>query len=480
MNGELRNPAPIQDASPDGTAGGTADVIVVGAGFTGLSAALELATQGHRVRIVERDPEIGGLAGSFDVGGGRRIERFYHHWFASDEEILRLCAELGVSDAVEAHVTRTGMFYANSIYRLSRPTDLLRFAPLPLRDRLRLGLLALRAQRVKDWRELEHRTAEEWLVSLGGRRVYDVVWRPLLEGKFGHYADQVGATWMWTKLHLRGGSRTKSGSETLYYLRGGSETLLTALHKRLTALGVDVLTDTPVDSVTFEDGRVSGVRTAAGEHLSARQVLLTVAPEQAATLLESGPYGAEPHPAAPALLRQLRRVPYLANVCLVLENNRRLSDTYWLNVNDPSFPYVGVIEHTNMDDPGRYGGTHVVYLSKYLPADAELYRMSDEEVFAHSLPHLRRMFPRFDRSWVDDYHVWRAEHAQPVITPGYREDMPPLETRLPGLYLASMAQVFPEDRGTNYAVREGRSAGRLMADRLRTLPAARAAEASRD
>ncbi|WP_202532715.1 NAD(P)/FAD-dependent oxidoreductase [Streptomyces sp. SID3212] len=480
MNGELRNPAPIQDAGPDGTADLTADVIVVGAGFTGLSAALELATRGHRVRIVERDPEIGGLAGSFDVGGGRRIERFYHHWFASDEEILRLCAELGVSDAVEAHVTRTGMFYANSIYRLSRPTDLLRFAPLPLRDRLRLGLLALRAQRVKDWRELEHRTAEEWLVSLGGRRVYDVVWRPLLEGKFGHYADQVGATWMWTKLHLRGGSRTKSGSETLYYLRGGSETLLTALHKRLTALGVDVLTDTPVGSVTFQDGRVSGVRTVAGELLPARQVLLTVAPEQAAALLESGPSGDEPHPAAPALLRQLRRVPYLANVCLVLENNRRLSDTYWLNVNDPSFPYVGVIEHTNMDDPGRYGGKHVVYLSKYLPADAELYRMSDEEVFDHSLPHLRRMFPRFDRSWVDDYHVWRAEHAQPVITPGYREDMPPLETRLPGLYLASMAQVFPEDRGTNYAVREGRSAGRLMADRLRTLPAARATEASRD
>ncbi|MEH6379357.1 NAD(P)/FAD-dependent oxidoreductase [Streptomyces sp. KLMMK] len=442
------------------------DVIVVGAGFTGLSAALELAELGHSVQLLERDPDIGGLAGSFTVGE-RRLERFYHHWFASDEEMLRLCARLGISDLMEPHLTRTGMYYANSVYRLSKPLDLLRFAPLPLVDRLRLGLLTVRAQRVRDWRLLEHRTAEEWLVSLGGRRVYDVVWRPLLEGKFGDHAAEVGATWMWTKLHLRGGSRTRSGSETLYYLRGGSDVLLTALRKRLADHGVDIRTDTAVRGVVTDGRRVTGVRTGDGEFLPARRVLLTVAPELAAGMLEEQ---SDTHPSVPPLLRQLRRIRYLANICLVLENNRPLSDTYWLNVNDPSFPYVGVIEHTNMDDPARYGGRHIVYLSKYLPADAELYRMDDEQVFEHSLPYLRRMFPGFDRSWVDAHHVWRADHAQPVITPGYTRVMPPVQSRVTGLYLAGMAQVFPEDRGTNYAVRDGRRAGRLIADRLRTEP----------
>ncbi|MFC5143230.1 NAD(P)/FAD-dependent oxidoreductase [Streptomyces aureoversilis] len=442
------------------------DVIVVGAGFTGLSAALELAELGHSVQLLERDPDIGGLAGTFTVGE-RRLERFYHHWFASDEEMLRLCARLGISDLMEPHLTRTGMYYANSVYRLSKPLDLLRFAPLPLVDRLRLGLLTVRAQRVRDWRLLEHRTAEEWLVSLGGRRVYDVVWRPLLEGKFGDHAAEVGATWMWTKLHLRGGSRTRSGSETLYYLRGGSDVLLTALRKRLADHGVDIRTDTAVRGVVTDGRRVTGVRTGGGEFLPARRVLLTVAPELAAGMLEEQ---SDTHPSVPPLLRQLRRIRYLANICLVLENNRPLSDTYWLNVNDPSFPYVGVIEHTNMDDPARYGGRHIVYLSKYLPADAELYRMDDEQVFEHSLPYLRRMFPGFDRSWVDAHHVWRADHAQPVITPGYTRVMPPVQSRVTGLYLAGMAQVFPEDRGTNYAVRDGRRAGRLIADRLRTEP----------
>ncbi|KPI18032.1 amine oxidase [Actinobacteria bacterium OK006] len=335
---------------------------------------------------------------------------------------------------------------------------MLRFAPLPLRDRIRLGLLALRAQRVKHWRELESLTAREWLVSLGGRRVYEVVWRPLLEGKFGRYADQVGATWMWTKLHLRGGSRTRSGKETLYYIKGGSEALLSALQRRLESLGVDIRTGVPVEAVHTEGASVSGVMAAGVIH-PAHQVLITAAPQLAAGLLD----GAD-HPAVPELQRRWSAVDYLGNVCLVLENNRRLSDTYWLNVNDPDFPCV--IEHTNLDRPERYDGKHVVYLSKYLPTDADLYRMPDEEVFEYSLPHIRRMFPGFERSWVQRYHVWRAEHAQPVITPHYTRTMPEVESRVQGLYLAGMAQVFPEDRGTNYAVRDGRRAGRLIADRL--------------
>ncbi len=439
------------------------DVVIIGAGFTGLAAAYELALSGVRCRILEREPDIGGLAGSFETNG-TVVERFYHHWFSSDREIHRLCEHLGLTHLVEAHQIRTGVYYANSIYKLSNPLDLLRFAPLPFWQRLRLGLMALRARRVRHWSELESRTAEEWLVELGGRRVYDTVWRPLLEGKFGGYAGSVGATWMWTKLHLRSGGRSRSGHEVLYYLRGGSSALLAALRARLRELGVEIHTSTPVDAVLADEHGVRGVRAGGRVH-RARCILATTAPSLLAGML-SGPGAA--HRAVPALRRKLHEVPYLANVCLVLESRRKLSDTYWLNVNDPSFPYVGVIEHTNLDDPARYGGRHLVYLSKYLPADANMYQMSDEEVFNFSMPHLQRMFPRFEPGWIDAYHVWRAEYAQPVITPNYSRAAPPVQTGVPGLYLSSMAQVFPEDRGTNYAVRGGRDTAKLIASWLAT------------
>ncbi|MFB7241652.1 NAD(P)/FAD-dependent oxidoreductase [Streptomyces populi] len=442
------------------------EVLVIGGGFTGLAAAHELALAGVACRVLESEPYVGGLAGSFEVEG-TRLERFYHHWFSSDLEVRRLCAELGCSHLLQEHRTQTGVYYANSVYRLSSPWDVLRFAPLPLPDRVRLGWSAVRARQVKHWRDLEELTAREWLLALSGPQVYDRVWRPLLEAKFGQYASEVGATWMWTKLHLRGGSRSHSGHEVLYYLHGGSAALLDAWVSRLSELGVRICTNTPVRQVLTDGHGVCGVRSDRAV-LPARRVLATTAPGLLAGLLAPAGAGPPPHPDMPAVRRRLSAVPYLANLCLVLENDRPLSDTYWLNVTDPSFPYVGVIEHTNLEASDAYAGRHLVYLSAYLPTSAELYRMDDDAVFHASLPHLSRMFPQFRRDWVRRYHVWRADHAQPVITPHYSDRIPAMETDLPGLYLASMAQVYPQDRGTNYAVRQGRHAGRLIADRMRT------------
>jgi protoporphyrinogen oxidase len=174
----------------------------------------------------------------------------------------------------------------------------------------------------------------------------------------------------------------------------------------------------------------------------------------------------EPHVPAD-YVSSLQRIQYLANICIVLELDRSLSETYWLNVNDPGFPFVAVIEHTNFEPSSTYGGRHVVYLSKYLPETADLYRMSDDEVVRFTLPHLQRMFPAFDRSWILGRHVWRARYSQPVVVRRYSELAPPVETPLAGMYLATMAQIYPEDRGTNYAIRGGRQVARVVAEALR-------------
>ena len=430
--------------------------VVIGGGFSGLSAALELARSGVGVTVLEADAEVGGLAGTFEVNG-EKLEKFYHHWFTNDTHVNELVRELGEEERILYRATRTGMYFANRTFRMSSPLDLLRFTPLPFIDRVRLGLLALRARRVRDWRALENETAEEWLTRLGGERVFRVVWQPLLEGKFGPYASTVSAVWFWNKLKLRGGSRGKGGGEVLAYYRGGFAALAERMAREVESLGGEIRTNCAATGLAVEDGRVVGVHTDDGS-VEADAVIATPALPLVADLVAAH--------APVSWVESLRGIDYLANVCVVLELDRSLSDTYWLNVNDPGFPFVGVIEHTNFEPASTYGGRHIVYLSKYLPESHELYRMGDAEALAFCVPHLQRMFPAFRPEWIVGHHVWRARHSQPIVGRHYSRLIPEVETPVGGLYLCSMAQVYPEDRGTNYAIRDGRRVGRQVAEAL--------------
>jgi protoporphyrinogen oxidase len=426
-------------------------VTIVGGGFTGLSAAYELAKNGVSVTVLEAEAEIAGLAAAFDVGG-EKLDRFYHHWFTNDREVMQLIEELGLNDRVEINPTNTGVYYANNFFKLSTPWDLLNFTPLSFVDRIRLGLLALRARQVKDWMVLEGKTAQEWLKELGGENVYRVVWQPLLKGKFGPYAEEISAVWFWNKLKLRGGSRGKGGEERLAYFKGGFVGLADALAQKIIDLGGRIETNAPALSIQPTEG-VWQTLTANGV-ITSKQVIVTTALPLIANMVRNW--------ASQAYLERLERIQYIGNVCLVLELDRPLSKTYWLNVNDPSFPFVGVIEHTNFERPETYGGKHIVYLSKYLPHTDALYAMSADELLAYALPYLQKMFPEMERHWIQGHHLWRARWSQPVVEKFYSSLIPEESGPLPGFNICSMAQIYPEDRGTNYAIRGGRRIGRSL------------------
>lgn len=431
-------------------------VVIIGGGFTGLTAALELQKQGIRPIVLEAEDYPGGLAGSFEVNGVE-LEKFYHHWFKSDEHVHTLVEELGKSDEIVYRQTKTGSYYANSLFRLSSPLDLLSYTPLSLIGRIRLGLLVFQAQAVKDWRKIEHLKAVDWLRSKCGKEVYEMVWKPLLAGKFGKYADDIGAVWMWNKLALRGGSRDKSGKEVLAYYQGGFAALSQAMADQIVANGGEVHLSTRVQSVDIQDGKFKAAITDKGT-FTGEAALSTIPQPIFAELMA-------PH-VEQAYVEQLNEIDYLGNVCMVLEMNRSLSDTYWINVADPDFPFVGVIEHTNFEPPETYGGKHIVYLSKYLPTDTDMYGYSSEEMLDFAMPHLQRMFPDLSRDWIDEAHVFRSAFTQPIVKPNYSKLIPDEKTPVDGLWLASMSQIYPEDRGTNYAVREGRLVAQRIAEQL--------------
>lgn len=426
------------------------NIAIVGGGITGMAAADVLSRAGHSVTIFERDATIGGLAGSFEVNG-TYLEKFYHHLFTSDEAMEGLIRELGLGDDFAWQPTVTS-YYVNRIYRLTTPLDVLRFTPLPIFDRIRLGMLAIIPRFISNWKPLEEITAKEWLIRLAGERVYNQVWEPLVRQKFGRYEDQVAAVWFWNKLKLRGSSRGKTQSESLGYLRGGFGRVLDAWEQQLRKQGVIIHTSSPVEEVHIADGLATGV-VVGGVQEPFDAVLATVAPELFARIA----------PGLPADYRvRLEKIVYLANVCLVLKLKRSLSSTYWLNINDPEIPFVAVVEHTNMQRPEEYGGAHLAYLSRYMDPEDPYYEMPAEELFQAYLPGLKRLFPEFDQEWVEQVWAWRERYTQPVIGLHYSELKPPFKTPVEHLWLSCMAQVYPEDRGMNYALVYGRKVAEEM------------------
>jgi protoporphyrinogen oxidase len=437
------------------------DCVIVGAGFTGLTAALELARAGKKVLILEGDNAPGGLAGTFEFRNGVTIEKFYHHWFNNDGHVPELVHELGMDDDIVTLPSRTGMYFNGRHWRLSTPMDLLRFKPLSLFDRIRLGLLVFQVRRIKDWKTIEHLSIREWLEPLCGKNVFRIVWEPLLTSKFSVFSDAVNAVWMWKKLVLRGSTRDSKGGEQLAYFRGGFGRLAQAIADEVRKLGGEIRYNTRVTGVQTTGSDIAALDTAEGT-VTGRQFLFTPSFSIIANILEK----ALPTEAGRAWIASLRRVAYLGNVCLVLQLDRSLSDTYWLNVNDPGFPFVGVIEHTNFDRPENYAGKHIVFLSRYLATQDPVWEYGDEQYLDFALDHLKRMFPDMERNWVEDFRVWRAEFAQPVTERNYSSYVPGQETPFTNARIATMAQIYPEDRGTNYAIREGREAGRELAKKL--------------
>jgi protoporphyrinogen oxidase len=429
-------------------------IAVIGAGVTGLVAAHRLTAAGHDVDVYERWQGLGGMAATLDVGGGHLLERYYHHLFTTDRHIAALYDELGLE--IEWRPSSVAMFAHGRQWPFTTPGDLLRFRPLGPVDRVRMGLAVLALQRRADRAPFEQVSARAWIEKWMGRGAWREVWGPMLRGKFGERADQIAMVWLWSKLRLRRGEDSRE--EKLGYPTGSWEPLFEALRERIEARGGRVLIDRPAVRIapgfevtfgargSFRIGHDPRRFEPAGSERYDR-VLATVPNDVFARLTDL------PEPP----------IEYFAALCLLLELDRPFSDFYWTNVADRELPFVGLIEHTNFIEPERYDGRRFLYVANYLEHGHELLALDAEALLERYLPGLRKVNPAFDRSWVKASWLHREPAAQPIVTVGYHERIPPLQTPVPGLVLANTTQVYPEDRGTNYAVRLGEQASKVIA-----------------
>ena len=444
-------------------------VAVIGAGVTGLTAAYRLTAAGHDCDVYERWPGLGGQVATREVPGGDRLEHYYHHLFPTDEAIVALYDELGMEGAVEWRPSSVAVLAGGRQHAFNGPLDLLRFRPLSVPGRLRMGagIVALQ-RRARSVEPFEGITAREMVERWLGREAWESLWGPLLRAKFGDRAADISAAWLWSKLTLRRRIEGRSArQELLGYPRGGWQPLLETLASRAGR----VLTDAPARRIWREDGRLvveagaadsfrRGLDPAAFD-VAGREsydaVVATVPSDVFLTLLDPGlrdEVGSE-------YAARVSAAEYQAALCLVLELDRPFSPFYWTNVAD-DVPFIGLIEHTNFVPSERYAGRRFLYVANYVDRADPLLELDAGDLLARYRDGLRVVNPAFEESWIREMRVYREPAAQPVVTVGHHERIPPLRTPAAGLVLANTTQIYPEDRGTNYSVRLGGQAAEAV------------------
>lgn len=411
---------------------------VLGGGALGLTAAMRLARRGAQVTLIEKETVLGGLAAGFPVGDtGTYMEKFYHHLFRTDKEIMALIDELGLSDKLGWHNVNTSTLVKGKVWKFSPKDLVLTYNAMSPLARFRMVAAMAYLKFEGNYRRFRTQTAAEWMEKWMGKEAYNVQFKPLLQSKFGDYYSKIAMPWFWSRVHER--------SFDLGYMRGGFQQLYERLGDEVRKAGGEIKLGTAVTRIAPVEGGKTRVETDKGEAYTFDVVVSTLPTKLFLRLAEGLPDSyRQKYDWGEALGAHV--------VALALDRSL-LGDVYWLNINDPGYPFLVVVEHTNMMPREDYGGKVMVYIGNYLKMDHRYFQQPDEQTLAEFLPHLKRLNPAFDESWIAQKWFFKAPYAQPIVTRDYEEHIPPLKTPLPNVYMGNMFQVYPQDRGQNYSIK---------------------------
>ena len=422
---------------------------IIGAGFGGMTAALDLVKAGYDVTIFEGSGGPGGLAAGFKEPGWEwSVENFYHHWFTTDAHMFRLFKELGVEKKVLVRHPTTVVYYKGKFYPFDSILAALLYPGLGFGiDKIRFGLVGLYLRLTNNWKPMEKTTVDAWMRKWAGEKVYRSMWEPMIVGKFSEkYAKVVNMSWMWARFHVR--------STNLVTYEGGFQSFANDFARILVEKGVNIRYNTTVEEIKSVGEKVE--LKINGKQEVYDRALVTLSPGQMVKLAPQMPE---------EYLKGLLSLKSLGAVALIISLKHQLSREgyYWFNLPKAAgFPFLALVEHTNFQPAEKFGGEHIIYCGDYLETDHEYFSMSADELLQKFLPSFVKFNPDFKPDWVNRAWLKKSFYAQPVPLVNHSKNIPAIETPLKGVYFASMSQVYPYDRGTNYAVEIAHKASDLI------------------
>lgn len=420
-------------------------IAVLGAGPMGLAVAYQLARDGHHPIVFEADDRVGGMTACFDFNG-LQIERYYHFHCTSDHAFLQILDELGIANKMRWVETKMGYWYQRRLQPWGNPFALLGFQGLSLIAKFRYGLHAFLCTKRDDWRPLDHVEASRWIKRWVGNEAWEVLWRRLFDYKFYDYANNLSAAWIWSRIRRIGRSRYNLFREKLGYLEGGSSTLLNTIKADIEQHGGEIRLSSPARRVNITQGCVTGVETSSGIE-DFDKVISTVPLPFVTRLIPDLP---------PEVAQKFTALKNIAVVCVIAKLRQRLTENFWLNVNDPEMDIPGLVEYSNL----RPLDHAIVYVPFYMPGEHPNYTEPDEVFVGKVKRYLQTINPALQDDDFIDIRASRYRHAQPICEPGYLDRLPPVALPVHGLWVADTSYYYPEDRGISESIGFGRQMAR--------------------
>lgn len=416
-------------------------MVIIGAGMSGLGAAIKLLTQGYACTLIEQASAVGGLAGSFVIQG-KYFPFGYHHILSEDKPLLEALKAFNIYPKVRWKKGKVLFAIDRGIYDLTSPRDFWKF-PMPIWSKIRFVLFMGYCFLKADW-SMDLGNAKDWLDKMAGNVVRQTIFDPLMDIKYGLPSEYLSANWLGSRLHYQ------EFAKPLGYIPGTdwTQVLNEKMEAEVKRLGGTIVLNAQVTGIKVDQGVVTGVEyeKEGKTEMLKTSILINTAPP--ASFLKWLTYE-DP---------QLTQIEYLDALSLILETKQVLPrELYLLSCLSPRYSFGGIFTLSSLNQTlGVQQGTVINFFTTLSRGAEHLRDKTKEELLQIYQVDFEKLFGfKLAPAWS---HLSFIKNYSPKFLKGYQNPDP--RGKVKGIYFAGNYLTYPTITSTGSAL----ASGQLAAD----------------